>query len=212
MNKILFFGKPGAGKGTTINKLVSTRENWVVLSTGNALREAVKSGTEIGQKAKSYMDKGDLVPDDVIVGVVKDALKELQESNAEGVILDGFPRTLSQAESMVDMGIIPDITFVLDVSDEEVITRLANRVECESCRAPYSLIKEEFKPKNPGTCDKCGGKLVHRADDDAEVVKNRLTAYAEQTEPVLNFLEEKKFAVYGISSDISAEDLWQIIL
>lgn len=216
MDKILFFGKPGAGKGTIINKVMEKRRKclakWTVLSTGNALREAVNEKTELGQQAKEYMDRGDLVPDEIIVGIVKDALQQLQEGNVDVVILDGFPRTLSQAESMVEMGIVPYMVFNLDVSDEEVINRLANRVECEKCRAPYSLINDEFKPKLPGVCDKCGANLIHRADDNREVVSNRLKTYAEQTAPVLDFLKNMNLTIHEISSDISVEDIEFLIL
>lgn len=185
MNLILL-GAPGAGKGTQA-EVISEKLGIPQISTGNILREAVKNGTECGLKAKSFMESGALVPDDVVIGILKDRINE--EDCKKGYILDGFPRTVPQAEALEAMGIIIDKVIELDVPDETIQGRLSGRRVCESCGASYHT---EFKPtKVEGICDKCGGKAVQRKDDAPETVIERLKTYHKQTAPLADFYNKK---------------------
>ncbi|MEM1537877.1 MAG: adenylate kinase [Candidatus Nezhaarchaeales archaeon] len=184
--RIILLGCPGSGKGTQAAKL-SKELNVPHISTGDILREAVKLGTELGRFAKSYMNRGLLVPDDVIVGIIKERLK--QPDTNKGFILDGFPRTLAQAEALNSLSIQIDAVIDIQVDDEEVIRRLSNRRTCKNCGAVYHLI---FNPsKKPGVCDKCGGPLYQRDDDKEETIRNRLSVYKRQTKPLLNYYQSK---------------------
>jgi adenylate kinase len=185
MNLILL-GAPGAGKGTQA-EIISARCGIPAISTGNILRAAVKNGTEMGRKAKSYMDAGGLVPDDVIIGIVKERLTE--PDCAKGFILDGVPRTIAQAEAIERMGIRIDKVIELAVADEVITERMSGRRVCESCGASYHVVNKPSKTE--GVCDVCGGKLVVRKDDRPETVKDRLKAYHEQTEPLVAFYRER---------------------
>lgn len=185
MNLILL-GAPGAGKGTQA-EIISAKCNIPAISTGNILRAAVKNGTEMGLKAKSFMDAGALVPDAVIVGIVKERLAEPDCAN--GFILDGVPRTIPQAEAIEQMGIRIDKVLELAVPDEVIMERMAGRRVCESCGASYHVVNKPSKVE--GVCDVCGGKLVIRKDDQPETVKDRLKAYHEQTEPLVAFYKER---------------------
>jgi adenylate kinase len=185
MNLILL-GAPGAGKGTQA-EIISARCGIPAISTGNILRAAVKNGTEMGRKAKSYMDAGGLVPDDVIIGIVKERLTE--PDCAKGFILDGVPRTIAQAEAIERMGIRIDKVIELAVADEVITERMSGRRVCESCGASYHVVNKPSKAE--GVCDVCGGKLVVRKDDRPETVKDRLKAYHEQTEPLVAFYRER---------------------
>lgn len=211
MKIIIPFGKPGAGKGTLIEKITEKREDWKVLSIGGVLRKAVSEGTEIGAKAKTYMDAGKLVPDEVVVGCVKDALATIQAEEVTGIILDGFPRTVSQAVAMAELGLKPDKVLVIYVSDETVIQRLSSRVECSKCKAPYSLLENLYHPKKEGICDKCGAPLVQRDDDKPETVKARLAEYKEKTEPVLNVLKEMQIPIVYTTSDADESKIEQLL-
>lgn len=185
MNLILL-GAPGAGKGTQA-EVISEKLNIPQISTGNILREAVKNGTECGLKAKSFMESGALVPDEVVIGILKDRITEDDCKN--GYILDGFPRTVPQAQALEDMGIIIDKVISIDVADEKIQSRLSGRRVCESCGASYHT---EFKPsKVDGKCDKCDGNAVQRKDDAPETVIERLKTYHEQTAPLASFYENK---------------------
>lgn len=185
MNLILL-GAPGAGKGTQA-EAISAKLGIPQISTGNILREAVKNGTECGLKAKGYMESGALVPDDVVIGILKDRIGEDDCKN--GYILDGFPRTVPQAEALENMGIIIDKVLEIDVPDATIQGRLAGRRVCESCGASYHT---EYKPtKVDGICDKCGGKAVQRKDDAPETVIERLKTYHEQTAPLADFYSKK---------------------
>lgn len=209
MKIIIPFGKPGAGKGTLIGRITKMVTGWQVLSTGGALRKAVAEGTEIGIRAKSYMDAGKLVPDEIVVQCVKNALASI-ESEAEdvkGIILDGFPRNVSQVEAMKKLGINPTKILVLDVSDETVIKRLSARVECEKCKTPYSLLNPLMYPKVEGFCDQCGGNLVHREDDKPETVKARLKEYNDKTAPVLEKFKELGVPIIETSSDVNEDEI-----
>ncbi len=179
---LIFLGAPGAGKGTQA-EVVSEHLGIPTISTGNIIREALKNGTETGLKAKSYVDAGQLVPDEVVIAIIKERL--VQQDCAGGFILDGFPRTVPQAEALDQMGIRIDRVIDIEVADETIMARLSGRRVCESCGASYHL---EYKPsKEGGVCDKCGGKTVQRKDDHPDTVKDRLRVYHEQTEPLKEY-------------------------
>ena len=179
---IIMLGAPGAGKGTQAAVLCE-KLNIPTISTGNIIREALKNGTEMGLKAKSFMDAGQLVPDEVVIGIVKDRLQEDDCQN--GYILDGFPRTIPQAEALDAMG--ADINCVIDieVQDEVIVNRLSGRRVCENCGRPYHVVS--LKPKVDGVCDDCNGALVQRKDDQIDTIKNRLDIYHKETEPLVNY-------------------------
>ena len=181
---IIMLGAPGAGKGTQAAVLCE-KLNIPTISTGNIIREALKNGTEMGKKAKSFMDAGQLVPDEVVIGIVKDRLQEDDCKN--GYILDGFPRTIPQAEALDAMG--ADINCVIDieVQDEVIVNRLSGRRVCENCGRPYHVVS--LKPKVDGVCDDCSGALVQRKDDQIETIKNRLDIYHKETEPLVKYYE-----------------------
>lgn len=181
MNLILL-GAPGAGKGTQAEKICE-KYNIPAVSTGNIIREALKNGTDMGLKAKSYIDAGALVPDEVVIGIIKERLAEDDCKN--GFILDGFPRTIPQAEALDTMGINIDKVVDIEVPDEKIASRLSGRRVCLKCGATYHL--EYKKPKNDGICDVCGDELVQRKDDKPETVIDRLNVYHEQTEPLKDY-------------------------
>lgn len=182
--KLILLGAPGAGKGTQAEKICEKFEI-PAISTGNIIRAALKEGTEMGLKAKSYMDAGQLVPDEVVIGIIKDRLKEDDCKN--GFILDGFPRTIPQAQALVDMGIDIDKVIDIEVPDEKIIKRMSGRRVCAKCANSYHM--EYKKPKQEGICDACGGELVQRKDDAPETVLARLVEYHEMTEPLKGFYE-----------------------
>lgn len=181
MNLILL-GAPGAGKGTQAEKICE-KYNIPAVSTGNIIREALKNGTDMGLKAKSYIDAGALVPDDVVIGIIKERLAEDDCKN--GFILDGFPRTIPQAEALDTMGINIDKVVDIEVPDDKIAARLSGRRVCLKCGATYHL--EYKKPKQDGICDVCGDELVQRKDDKPETVIDRLNVYHEQTEPLKDY-------------------------
>ena len=182
--KLILLGAPGAGKGTQAEKICEKFEI-PAISTGNIIRAALKEGTEMGLKAKFYMDAGQLVPDEVVIGIIKDRLKEDDCKN--GFILDGFPRTIPQAQALVDMGIDIDKVIDIEVPDEKIIKRMSGRRVCAKCANSYHM--EYKKPKQEGICDACGGELVQRKDDAPETVLARLVEYHEMTEPLKGFYE-----------------------
>ncbi len=182
MNKMILLGAPGAGKGTQA-EAISEKLGIPQISTGNMLREAVKNGTELGLKAKAAMDSGALVSDDIVIGILKDRIAEPDAQN--GFILDGFPRTVAQAEALDTMGVAIDVVLEIFVPDERICARMSGRRVCESCGASYHI---DYKPtKVEGICDKCGGKAVQRADDAPETVLSRLAVYKEKTEPLKDY-------------------------
>lgn len=181
MNLILL-GAPGAGKGTQA-EIISEKYNIPTVSTGNIIRAALKNGTEMGIKAKTYIENGKLVPDDVVIGIIKERLAEKDCIN--GFILDGFPRTIPQAEALDNMGIAIDAALSIEVEDSEIVKRMSGRRVCEKCGASYHT--DYKKPANDGVCDACGGKLVIRKDDEPETVLERLKVYHEQTEPLKSY-------------------------
>ena len=184
MNLILL-GAPGAGKGTQAEKIVE-KYGIPAVSTGNMIRAAIKAGTEMGMKAKSYTESGQLVPDDVVIGIIKDRLKEKDCEN--GFILDGFPRTIPQAQALEDMGVRIDKVLDIEVPDEKITARMSGRRVCSKCGNSYHLLYK--KPAEEGVCDACGGELVQRKDDAPETVAARLKEYHEMTEPLKDFYRE----------------------
>ena len=184
--KLILLGAPGAGKGTQA-EVISQALNIPTISTGNILRAAIKNGTPTGLKAKSFMDAGKLVPDEVIIGIITERLAEKDCSN--GYILDGVPRTLAQAEAMEAAGITFDHVVSIEISDETIVKRMGGRRVCEDCGASYHIVA--VPPKQEGVCDKCHGKLVQRPDDAPETVLSRLEVYHKETEPLKEFYSQR---------------------
>ena len=182
---LIFLGAPGAGKGTQA-EIVSEKYNIPAVSTGNIIREAMKNGTEMGTKAQEFVQKGELVPDDVVIGIIKERLAE--NDCANGFILDGFPRTIPQAEALDKMGVVIDKVIDIEVSDDKIVTRMSGRRVCPNCGASYHI--EYKKPAKDGVCNSCGTELIIRKDDKPEVVLDRLNIYHEQTEPLKDFYEK----------------------
>ncbi|MBT2694546.1 adenylate kinase [Bacillus sp. ISL-55] len=191
MNLVLM-GLPGAGKGTQADKIVG-KYNIPHISTGDMFRAAIKEGTELGLQAKSFMDKGELVPDEVTIGIVRERLSK--EDCENGFLLDGFPRTVAQAEALdsmlADLGKKIDYVINIDVDQSILMERLTGRRICKNCGATYHLVFNP--PAKEGVCDRCGGELYQRADDNAETVQNRLDVNVQQTKPLLNFYEDKGY-------------------
>ena len=184
--KLILLGAPGAGKGTQA-EILCDKLGIPTISTGNILRAAVKEGTPMGKKAKSFMDAGALVPDDVIVGIVKERLAE--PDCAKGFILDGMPRTIAQGEALEQMGVEIDKVVNLIVEDEAITRRMSGRRVCAKCGASYHIVN--IPPKKEGICDVCGGALKQRKDDDPETVKDRLAVYHKETEPLKDFYKAR---------------------
>jgi len=180
--KLILLGAPGAGKGTQA-EILCERLNIPTISTGNMIREAMKSGTEMGLKAKEYAEAGKLVPDEVVIGIVDERLR--QDDCRNGFILDGFPRTIPQAEALDRMGIIIDHVVDINVPDEVITRRVSGRRACLDCGSTYHI--ETKKPQVDGVCDRCGSTLVRRKDDLPETVQERLHVYHAQTEPLRDY-------------------------
>ncbi len=183
--KLILLGAPGAGKGTQA-EVISEKYNIPTISTGNIIRAALKNGTEMGLKAKSYIDAGNLVPDDVVIGIIKERLAE--DDCRNGYILDGFPRTIPQAEALDTLGFEIDAALSIEVADEEIVKRMSGRRVCPECGASFHT--EYKKPKVDGKCNFCNADLVIRKDDEPETVLNRLGVYHEQTEPLKAYYEK----------------------
>jgi len=206
MNLILL-GAPGAGKGTQA-KLISEKYGIPQIATGDILREAVTSGTELGRKAKEFMDRGELVPDEIVIGIVKERLAQPDCEN--GFILDGFPRTLIQAEALdnilAEMNKKIDAVINIDVSEEEIIKRITYRRTCKKCGAIYHLIYNP--PKEDKKCDKCGGELYQRDDDKEETVRERFRVYRERTEPLIDYYK-KKGLLHNVDGTKNIKDVFR---
>ena len=177
--KLILLGAPGAGKGTQA-EIISEHLHIPTISTGNIIREALKSGTEMGKKAKEYVDAGKLVPDEVVIGIIRDRL--VQDDCRAGFILDGFPRTIPQAEALDCLGIGIDRVIAIEVADETITQRVSGRRVCPACGASYHV--DYKQPAVEGVCDKCGSTLVQRKDDHPDTVRERLQVYHDQTEPL----------------------------
>ena len=184
--KIVMLGAPGAGKGTQAKKI---SEKYAIphISTGDIFRENIKNGTELGKKAQEYMNKGELVPDDLVIEIATTRL--LADDCKEGFLLDGFPRTVYQAEKLDEFlkahGLELDVVIDIEVGKDELITRLTGRRVCKACGASYHVVN--IPPKTEGICDSCGGELFQRADDTVETVNNRIEVYNEQTMPLVDY-------------------------
>ncbi len=184
--KLILLGAPGAGKGTQA-EILCKELGIPTISTGNILRAAVKNGTPTGLKAKAFMDAGELVPDEVIIGIIHERLAE--PDCAQGYILDGVPRTIAQAEAMEKAGIVFDAVVSIEISDETIMNRMSGRRVCEKCGASYHVAA--VPPKQEGICDNCGGNLVQRKDDAPETVRSRLEVYHKETEPLKEFYAKR---------------------
>ncbi len=197
---MIFLGAPGAGKGTQA-EVVCKELNIPAISTGNMLREAVKNETPAGLKAAEYMNRGDLVPDEIVIGILKDRIA--QDDAQNGFILDGFPRTVAQAEALDSMGVRIDKVIEIDVPDEKITARMSGRRVCEGCGNSYHIV---FKPtKVEGICDACGAKVVQRIDDKPETVQARLKTYHEKTAPLRDYYAAKGKLVTVNGQDEIAE-------
>jgi adenylate kinase len=199
---IVLFGKPGAGKGTQAPRIAAAL-GVPTVATGDVLRAAVRAGTPMGLAAKAYMDRGDLVPDDVILGIMKETLGKGDFAN--GSLLDGVVRTTPQAEGMTrvlgELGRKVDAVLVFDVDDDELVERLGGRTVCEQCQTPYT-------GREPGSkCENCGGTLVRRKDDEPEAVRNRLTVYQRQTAPVLAWYEQHGTRIANVDAVGTVDDV-----
>jgi adenylate kinase len=183
---VILLGAPGAGKGTQA-EIISAKLGIPTISTGNILREAVKNGTEIGLKAKTFMDAGQLVPDEVIVGIVKERVA--QEDCKNGFILDGMPRTSPQAEALVAQDVNIDKVVSIEIADAVIEERMTGRRVCAACGASYHVVANP--PKTEGVCDSCGGELIIRKDDAPETVKSRLEVFHKETEPLKAFYQAR---------------------
>ena len=183
--RLILLGAPGAGKGTQA-EILSRILDVPTISTGNILRAAMKNGTPVGLKAKEYVDAGKLVPDDVIIGIIKERLA--QPDCGKGYILDGVPRTIPQAQAMEEMGVAVDCALSIEVEDALIIERMSGRRTCKDCSKTFHIVSNP--PKVDGICDFCGGELNIRKDDAPETVKSRLETYHRDTEPLKSFYEE----------------------
>lgn len=210
--KLILLGAPGAGKGT-VAKMLTKIDGSVQISTGDILRGAVQAGTELGKEAKGYMDRGDLVPDSLIMGIMENRLQEDDCKN--GFLLDGFPRTIPQAEALKELldklGIKLDMVVDIDVPRDVIFDRLCTRRTCENseCQAIYNI--KSMPPKKEGICDKCGSPVVQRADETEEAIAHRLDTYNEKTAPVAGFYEKEGLlkSITGTSSDAVVDGIKQ---
>jgi adenylate kinase len=210
MNLVLF-GPPGAGKGTQGTMLAETR-GMLKISTGDILRDGARAGTVLGIEARKYMDAGELVPDPVILGLVREAIEAAPAAN--GFIMDGFPRTIPQAEGvdamLAEIGRPVDSVIVLDVDDEELVKRLSGRRSCPNCGSVFNLFSDP--PQKDELCDRCGAALVQRADDRRETVVRRLAVYKQQTAPIIAYYQQRGVPVEHIAGDRPIDEVQANIL
>lgn len=204
--KLMMLGPPGAGKGTQAQQLAGEL-GIPQISTGDMLRQARRQGTPLGLEAARYMDAGDLVPDEVVIGLV---VERLQESDAQkGFILDGFPRTVAQAEALEEMGVVLEAVVSIVVSEDEVVERLGGRLSCPNCGATYHATANPAK--TPGVCDVCGHALVRREDDRPEAIRERLKAYQTKTEPLVAYYRTKG-SLHEINGEGAPDQVYQRVL
>ena len=203
---LILFGPPGAGKGTQ-GTLLAERYDLRKISTGDLLRDAVRAQSQLGVEAKRFMDAGELVPDTVILGIVRDAISSA--TGVRGFLFDGFPRTNAQAEGvdalLADLGKAIDRVLVLDVADDTLVKRLSGRRSCPSCGSVYNVHYDP--PKLEGICDRCGADLVQRSDDQADTVRRRLQVYRDQTAPLLEYYRTKGVGISNLDGDRPIEDV-----
>lgn len=209
MNLVLF-GPPGAGKGTQ-GTMLAEKRGLLKISTGDILRDAARAGTPLGLEAKKFMDAGELVPDAVILGLVREAI---EDASGDGFIMDGFPRTIPQAEGvdamLAELNQPIAAVVVLDVEDDALVKRLSGRRSCPQCGAVYNVYFD--KPKNDEKCDRCGSDLVQRADDARDTVVRRLEVYKKQTQPIIDYYGKTGVPIYPINGDRGIDDVLQDIL
>ena len=203
--KLILLGPPGAGKGTQA-KLICEKLDIPAISTGNILREAIAAGTELGVMAKKFIDDGKLVPDDVILNIIRERLSQ-KDCNG-GFLLDGFPRTIPQAQALCEMGVKIDKVISVEVADDAIIDRMSYRRICDKCGASYNL--KLIKPKTDGVCDDCGGNLIVRKDDKPETVKERLSIYHKTTEPLKAYYEKAGILV-SVDGEQSKDEVFASI-
>ena len=206
--KKIFLGAPGSGKGSYASRIAPKR-NIPHISTGGLFRENIKQGTEIGEKAKEYMNNGELVPDEVVVGMIKERIQK--EDCQKGFILDGFPRTIPQAKMLAEITDM-DIVINMDVPNEIIVQRLSSRISCKDCGEIYN--QRDASLKEEGICDKCQGEVVRRSDDEPEVIQNRLKIYEEKTAPLIDFYEKQGILrhVKCGNTDKPADEMAQTVL
>ena len=208
--KIIMLGAPGAGKGTQA-KQIAAKYQIPHISTGDIFRANIKNGTELGKKAKTYMDQGALVPDELTCDLVVDRIQ--QPDAANGYVLDGFPRTIPQAEvldkALTELGDKIDYAINVDVPDENIIKRMSGRRACVTCGATYHIV--HIPPKKEGVCDTCGSELILRDDDKPETVKNRLDVYHKQTQPLIDFYTEKG-VLRSVDGTVDMKDVFAAIV
>lgn len=208
--KIIMLGAPGAGKGTQA-KMIAEKYGIPHVSTGDIFRANIKNGTELGMEAKKYMDQGQLVPDELTVKILLDRVA--QEDCANGYVLDGFPRTIPQAEvldkALTELNDAIDYAINVDVPDENIVKRMSGRRACLACGATYHI--EHIPPKQEGVCDKCGQPLVLRDDDKPETVLNRLKVYHDQTQPLIDFYTEKG-VLKSVDGTVDMKDVFNAIV
>ncbi len=192
MMKLIMFGPPGAGKGTQAD-ILCRRYGIKKISSGDALRDVIRSGSELGEQVKALMDEGKFVPNEIVTEIIRDRISSPDCAN--GFILDGFPRNLEQAKELVDMGVRVNKALLINVPDEVLVDRVQGRVMCDKCGASFHL--KNNPPAVEGVCDKCGGHLQARHDDRPETVRARLKVYHEQTDPVVDFYRDR-----GVLSEI----------
>lgn len=208
--KLIMLGAPGAGKGTQAKK-IAEKYGIPHISTGDIFRANIKAGTELGMKAKSFMDQGQLVPDEVTIGMLLDRIS--QDDSKAGYVLDGFPRTIPQAESLTaalkERGEKIDYAVNVDVPDENIIHRMSGRRACVGCGATYHIVYNA--PKTENICDTCGEKLILRDDDKPETVQNRLRVYQEQTQPLIAFYTEKN-VLKSVDGTQDMQDVFEAIV
>jgi len=207
---LVLFGPPGAGKGTQ-GTVLAEKRGLTKISTGDILRDAARAGTELGLKARKFMDAGELVPDSVILGLVREVI---EDSGNSGFIMDGFPRTIPQAEGvdqmLREMKKVIDAVVVLDVPNEALVQRLSGRRSCPNCGAVYNVYYD--KPKQDEKCDRCGSELVQRADDKRDTVARRLDVYKQQTSPIIDYYQQHGADVHFINGDRGIDDVLRDIL
>ena len=207
--KIIMLGAPGAGKGTQAVR-IAEKNNIPHVSTGDIFRSNIKQGTELGKKAKKYMDEGQLVPDSLTIELLLDRVSK--DDCSKGYILDGFPRTIPQAEALDQalekMGTKIDCAVNVDVPDQDIVNRMSGRRSCPNCGAVFHIV--QLPPKNEGICDNCGTKLVQRDDDKPETVEKRLKVYHEQTQPLIDFYE-KKGILKTVDGTMPPDDVFKAI-